>query len=48
MIETVTKEKSIVMDHEKLDVYHIAIEFVILADTIIEHLPRGRAYLLTR
>ena len=41
----VTKEKSIVMDHEKLDVYHIAIEFVILADTIIEHLPRGRAYL---
>ena len=32
----VTKEKSIVMDHEKLDVYHIAIEFVILADTIID------------
>jgi four helix bundle protein len=45
MIETVAKEKGIVMDHEKLDVYHIAIEFVILSDTIIEHLPRGRAYL---
>lgn len=45
MIETVAKEKSIVMDHEKLDVYHIAIEFVILSDAVIEHLPQGRAYL---
>lgn len=45
MIETVAKERNIVMDHEKLDVYHIAIEFVILSDVIIEHLPRGRAYL---
>ena len=26
-------------------VYQIAIEFVVLADEIIEHLPRGRAYL---
>ena len=25
--------------------YQIAIEFVILADEVIEHLPRGRAYL---
>ena len=33
------------MDHEKLTVYQIAIEFVILADEVIEHLPRGRAYL---
>ena len=33
------------LDHEKLDVYHIAIEFVILSDVIIELLPRGRAYL---
>lgn len=45
MFETITKEKSIVMDHEKLDVYHMAIEFVILSDAIIKHLPRGRAYL---
>jgi four helix bundle protein len=28
-----------------LDVYQIAIEFVVLADGIVEHLPRGRAYL---
>ena len=32
-------------DHEKLDVYQRAIEFVILADGIVENLPRGRAYL---
>lgn len=42
MIETLMKEKSTVLDHEKLDVYHIAIEFVILSDAIIEHMPRGR------
>ena len=32
-------------DHEKLDVYQTAIELVILIDTIVENLPRGRAYL---
>lgn len=32
-------------DHEKLDVYQRAIEFVVLADGIVENLPRGRAYL---
>ena len=32
-------------DHEKLDVYQAAIELVILIDVIVEHLPRGRAYL---
>jgi four helix bundle protein len=45
MMETSVKEKDIVLDHEKLDAYHIAIEFVILSDTIIEHIPRGRGYL---
>ena len=38
-------EKTVLFDHEKLNVYRIAIEFVLLADEIIEHLPRGRAYL---
>jgi four helix bundle protein len=33
------------LDHEKLDVYQIAIEFVVLADRIVEHLPKGRGYL---
>ncbi len=32
-------------DHEKLDVYQAAIEFVVLADDVVENLPRGRAYL---
>ena len=32
-------------DHERLDVYQVSISFVSLADDIVEHLPRGRAYL---
>ena len=32
-------------DHERLDAYQVAIKFVALADTIVESLPRGRAYL---
>jgi len=32
-------------DHEKLDVYKVSIEMVALIDKIVEHLPRGRAYL---
>lgn len=38
-------ERTVLLDHEKLNVYQIAIEFVLLADEVIEHLPRGRAYL---
>jgi four helix bundle protein len=32
-------------DHEKLDAYQAAIEFIVLIDTVVENLPRGRAYL---
>ena len=32
-------------DHEKLDVYRSCIEFVALADDIVERFPRGRGYL---
>ena len=41
-----TEEKIRILDHEKLDVYQIAIEFVVLAERIVEHLhlPRSRAY----
>ena len=31
--------------HEKLDVYNLALEFLVLADDLIEHLPRGRGHL---
>jgi four helix bundle protein len=42
---TIDLERTVLLDHEKLNVYQIAIEFVLLADEVIEHLPRGRAYL---
>jgi four helix bundle protein len=32
-------------DHEKLDVYVAAIDFVVLANEVVEHLPKGRSYL---
>ena len=32
-------------DHERLDVYNRAIEFVVLANDVVEQLPRGRGYL---
>jgi four helix bundle protein len=32
-------------DHEKLDVYQLAIEFTARANDVIESLPRGRGYL---
>ncbi len=32
-------------DHEKLDVYQVAIDLVILINTVVENLPRGRAYI---
>ncbi len=45
MSETLLRKKPLVLDHEKLDVYHVALEFVILTDRIVENLPRGRGYL---
>lgn len=32
-------------DHDRLDVYRTAIEFVVIANEIAEQLPRGRGYL---
>jgi four helix bundle protein len=45
MMETLVKERSNVLDHEKLDAYHIAVEFVVLSDVVKKNLPRGRGYL---
>lgn len=36
---------SLYLDHEKLEVYRLAIKFVLVADEVVESLPRGRAYL---
>ena len=33
------------LDHERLDVYHLALDFLVLASDIIEGLPRGRSHL---
>lgn len=33
-------------DHEKLDVYQAAIEFVVIIETIVKQFPRGRSYLV--
>jgi len=32
-------------DHERLDVYQVALAFLVVADGIIEGLPRGRGHL---
>ena len=34
-----------VLDHERLDVYLIALDFVVFANEVIERLPRGRSHL---
>ncbi len=31
-------------DHERLDVYRVAIDFIVSANDVAERLPRGRAY----
>ena len=33
------------LDHEKLDVYHLSLEFLVFANEVIERLPRGRSHL---
>ena len=32
-------------DHERLDVYQLALDLLVLADDVIERLPRGRGHL---
>ena len=32
-------------DHERLDVYKVAIELIVLIDEVVDGLPKGRAYL---
>jgi four helix bundle protein len=33
------------LDHEKLDVYHLSLDFLVFANGLIETLPRGRSHL---
>ena len=34
-----------VQDHERLDVYHLSLDFLVFANEVIEALPRGRSHL---
>ena len=34
-----------VLDHERLDVYRLALDFLVFAHQVIEALPRGRSHL---
>ena len=35
-------------DHERLDVYQLSLDFLALADDVVEHLPRGRLVKLAK
>jgi four helix bundle protein len=37
-----------ILDHERLDVYHLALDFLVLAHGVVEALPRHLADQLTR
>ena len=39
------RSEDMVLDHERLDVYLIALDFVVFANEVIERLPRGRSHL---
>ena len=32
-------------EHERLEIYHLAVEFLALADEIVEQLPRGKNHI---
>lgn len=34
-----------ILDHERLDVYRLALDFLVFAHEVIERLPRGRGHL---
>jgi len=41
----VSTERRQQFDHERLDAYQVGLDLVVLIDRVVEHLPRGRAYL---
>jgi four helix bundle protein len=40
-----TEEAMKALDHEKLDAYRAAMEYVVIVEQIVENFPQGRAYL---
>jgi four helix bundle protein len=45
MTSTLEKTKAGYFDHERWDVYQVALELVILISDIVEQLPRGKGHL---
>jgi four helix bundle protein len=43
--EAADREWMQALDHERLDVYHLALAFLVFANSVIEGLPRGRSHL---
>jgi len=41
----VGRSAGMVLDHERLDVYAVALDFLVFANEVIERLPRGRSHL---
>jgi four helix bundle protein len=41
----VGRSAGMVLDHERLDVYVVALDFLVFANEVIERLPRGRSHL---
>ncbi|MBL8610211.1 MAG: hypothetical protein JNL38_22940 [Myxococcales bacterium] len=44
MREVAGRERMQALDHERLDVYHLALDFLVFANSVIEGLPRGRSH----
>ena len=42
---TRSREALMSFDHERLDVYQLALDFMVRANGIVERLPRGRGHL---
>src|ERR1700731_4329589 len=40
-----SRKDGMVLDHERLDVYHLSLDFMVFANDVIEALPRGRSHL---
>ena len=40
-----SRQAGMVQDHERLDVYHLSLDFLVFANEVIEALPRGRSHL---
>jgi four helix bundle protein len=43
--DSITEKKTGYFDYERWDVYHVALDFIVIVKEIVERLPRGNAHL---